>query len=256
MGGDGQMSKIAKRFDIRTFSQSALPYLESVLEKNHSELEKLADHLTQDVQAGKSLFVFGSGHSALQALELYHRAGGPSYVIPVVGESFMPTAGPTFVRVLERTEGCANVFLKRAQPKSGEMIWIFSYSGINPAVVDLALEAQRMKLFTVAWTGLEHSRAVPSRHSSGKKLFEICDQVIDCGGVVGDAVVSVNSTTSVGPLSTLGGVFLAHSVLTAVNGQLENSGVHCTYTSVNTPEGEKKNKKLEEMARQRDPLLR
>ena len=244
--------------DVLAYARVALPHLESLVSLNRLEMENLSTRIVQDVTAGKSLFIFGSGHSALLPLELYHRAGGPSFVIPLVLEALLPCAGPPLVRILERTEGCAKMILSRGQPQPGEMIWIMSQSGINAAGIDMALEAKKRGLYSVAFTSLTHSRAVASRHSSGKKLFEVCDAVMDLGGVVGDAAVPVSAATgvAVGPLSSLGAIFLAHSILAPAMSQVEGRGVRCVYTSVNTPEGELRNRKLEEVAKVRDPLLR
>jgi uncharacterized phosphosugar-binding protein len=250
------MSKLQNPVNLDSYSSVALPHLEKVLKKNQDVLKRIQERLVGDVRARKSLFVFGSGHSALLPLEVYHRAGGASFVIPLVADFLLPSAGPPVVRLMERTAGSATFLLNRAQPRPGEMLWLASQSGINSTVVDMALEAKRRNLFTVAFTSVTHSQAVPSRHSSNQKLYEICDEVVDWGGFVGDAAVSVNSDVSVGPLSSLTGIFLAHSVLSATMSQLENEGVRCAYTSVNTPEGEKRNLELEEVAKVRDPLLR
>jgi uncharacterized phosphosugar-binding protein len=243
-------------YTLKTYSEVALPHLKEILEKNLPVLERLQKQLVQDVKAGKNLFVFGSGHSALLALELYHRAGGPSFLIPLVAEYLLPTAGPSVVRFLERMPGSASFLLNRAQLREGEMIWLVSQSGINAAVVDLALEAKKRKLRTVAFTSVPHSQTVPSRHPSGQKLYEICDEVVDWGGGVGDAVIRLNETVAVGPLSTLSGVFLAHSLLSAVIAELNLLGIVCSYTSVNTPQGERQNQQVEMLAKVRDPLLR
>lgn len=250
------MKKSKKTFGIKTYSTVALPHLESILDQNLKVLESIVDRVVSNVQAGRSLFIFGSGHSALLPLEVYHRAGGPSFVIPLVADYLLPTAGPPVVRILERTPGIATVLLNRAQPKPGEMVWIISQSGINGAVVDFALEARRRKLHTVAFTSLNHSRSVPSRHPSQKKLFQVCHEVVDLCGAVGDAAVTINPTLSVGPLSSLSGVFLFHSILTSATGRLEQAGVHCVYQSVNTIQGEIRNRKIEKIAQLRDPLLR
>jgi uncharacterized phosphosugar-binding protein len=248
--------RISNDLDVRLYSQVAISHLQSILEKNDTVLKQLAGQLVKDVQSERSLFVFGSGHSSILPLELYHRAGGPSFVIPLVADYLLPVAGPPVVRVMERTSGSANFLLKRAQPNAGEMIWIASQSGINAAVVDLALEAKRMKLRTVAFTSVIHSRTVPSRHPSKKKLFEVCDDVVDWGGMRGDAALSATPSVSTGPLSSLSGIFLAHSILSAAMIHLERNGFRCTYTSVNTPQGELRNRKLEKIAQLRDPLLR
>ena len=136
------------------------------------------------------------------------------------------------------------MLLNRIEPKEGEMIWISSQSGINAAVVDFAMEAKRRKLHPVAFTSVVHSKAVHSRHPSGKRLFEVCDEVVDLGGAAGDACVQIGESKAgeallAGPLSTLGAILLGHSILVAAMAKLEASGHRCTYTSVNTPEGER-----------------
>jgi uncharacterized phosphosugar-binding protein len=241
---------------VRSYLEVAAPHLEGAIQRNESVLKQIVDQLVSDVQNGKSLFVFGSGHSAIFPMEMFHRAGGASFVIPVVADYLLPTAGPSVVRVLERTAGTANILLDRVQPEKGEMIWISSQSGINAAVVDFAMEASRRGLKTVAFTSVAHSSAVPSRHSSGKRLYEVCDHVVDFGGYVGDACVKLSDQLAAGPLSTLTSVLLGHSILVAACAELEKRGVGCVYTSVNTPEGEKRNKALEVLAKKRDYLLR
>ncbi|OFZ77670.1 MAG: hypothetical protein A3K03_05345, partial [Bdellovibrionales bacterium RIFOXYD1_FULL_44_7] len=223
---------------------------------NQKVMTRLSSRIVDDVKKGRSLLVFGSGHSSLFPLELYHRAGGASFIIPLVADYLMPQAGPPVVRTLERTPGVANILLNRVEPKYGEMIWIVSQSGINGAVVDFALEAKRKGLFAVAFTSLVHSKAVKSRHPSGKKLFEVCDEVVDLGGRVGDAAVPLSKDLKAGPLSTLGCAMLGHSIIVAALAELEDQGVRCVYTSVNTPDGEFRNHEIEERAKRRDPLLR
>ncbi len=241
---------------VKDYSKTAVPHLAQSVERNEKVMEELVELLVKDVKAGKSLFAFGSGHAAIFTMELYHRAGGCSFLVPVFADYLLPTAGPPVVRVLERTAAAANMMLARAEPKPGEMIWIASQSGINTAVVDFALEAKRMGLFTVAFTSVTHSSQVPSRHSSGKRLYEVCDRTVDLGGYRGDACLDLAPEVRGGPLSSLTSILLGHSILTAVCARLEAEGVRCTYTSVNTPEGEARNKSIEKTAMLRDPLLR
>lgn len=245
----------APEADIYSYGNIAIPHLEQSLRRNEAVLNRLSGRIVRDVKAGRSLFVFGSGHSAIFPLELYHRAGGASFVIPIVADYLMPQAGPPVVRALERTPGVANMLLDRARPRKGEMVWICSQSGINSAVVDFALEARKKGLVPVAFTSRVHSSAVNSRHPSGKRLFEVCDEVVDFGGVVGDACVPIGRDVLAGPLSTLTAVLLGHSILVAASAELESRGVRCVYTSVNTPEGEKRNRSLEVEAGRRDILL-
>jgi uncharacterized phosphosugar-binding protein len=241
---------------LNAYSKPALANLKKSLTKNSKVMKSLAQEIVKDVSAGRSLFVFGSGHSGLVPLELFHRAGGASFIVPLTYGGLLPSAGPAAVREFERTPKAADFLLDQSSIRAGEMLWIFSNSGINSSVVDFALTAKNRGIRTVAFTSLVHSKKVPARHPAGKKLFEVCDKTVDLGGVVGDASVPVTKTLSAGPLSNLTGTFLAHSIVVAAVLELEKKGHHCVYTSVNTPEGESRNKDLENAARKRDPLLR
>lgn len=251
------VKKQKRDITLSTYRETAIPHLVSVLEKNKKTLSKVTTRLVKQVKAKGSLYVAGSGHSTIFALELYHRAGGPSFVIPVIPDYLIPTvSGPSVVRVLERTSGTLSVALRQAQPRAGEMIWICSQSGINPSIVDLALESKKQGLTVVAFTSVSHSQAVESRHESGKRLFEVSDEVIDLYGVQGDAAIEVAPHVKAGPLSSLTAIFLAHSILLPVLSLLEKQGVRCTYTSVNTREGDLRNRKIEAQASKRDWRLR
>jgi uncharacterized phosphosugar-binding protein len=247
---------MSDQITVKSYAQGAIPHLEKVVAQNEKVMEGLAARLARDVPQGKHLLVFGSGHSVIFAMELYHRAGGAAFVLPLFGEYLMPSAGPSVVRVLERTPGVVRPILDRAMPQAGEMIWIASQSGINSASVDMALEAKARGLHTVAFTSVPHSSSVKSRHPGGKRLFEVCDEVVDLGGKAGDASVELAPGLMGGPLSTLGSVILGHSILVAATARLERAGHRCVYTSVNTADGESRNREIEERAKTRDYLLR
>lgn len=241
---------------VNTYWSVAGPHLDRLVQENRKVMEQLAELIFRNVKKGQSLFVFGSGHSSLFPMELYHRAGGVSFIIPLVAEFLLPSAGPPFVRALERTTGIAPLLLQRAEPKKGEMIWIASQSGINGAVIDMALAAKERGLKTVAFTSVVHSSSVQSRHPSKRRLFEICDYVVDLGGKAGDAAIPLNNNVAAGPLSSLGMITLGHSILVAAASKLEKQKIRCVYTSVNTPDGEKRNRDIEGKARIRDFFLR
>ena len=68
---------------------------------------------------------------------------------------------------------------------------IFSHSGLNAVTLDIAVgaNAQGMKLIGV--TSVPHSSATPSRHSCGKRLFELADGVIDTDVPLRDASIEI-----------------------------------------------------------------
>ena len=79
--------------DVTSYSEVAIPHLERILRAGSKVMEGIAERIVRDVKGGKSLLVFGSGHSGIFPLELYHRAGGASFVIPIVADYLLPTAG-------------------------------------------------------------------------------------------------------------------------------------------------------------------
>lgn len=242
-----------------SYPQKVLELLPSVLQKNEPVLKRIASRVVEKVRAGNFLLVAGSGHSAIFAMELYHRAGGPSFVLPVVPEKVLPLFGPALAREAERKADSMLPALMRMKPKAGEMLWICSQSGINASIVELALEAKRLGLEVVAFTSVAHSSSVASRHSSGKKLMDASDEVVDLGGVPGDALIPLAGKAtglgSVGPFSTLSAMLQAHAILSEACLELEAAGTRCVYTSVNTAGGEQRNQELEAAASLRDDRL-
>src|SRR5262245_19548324 len=105
----------------KDYGALALEHLENIRARNQKTIEKIARQVEKDVAAGRSLLVFGSGHSSIFPMELHHRAGGASFVIPLVADYLLPTAGPPIVRLFERSTHAADAILARARPKRGEM---------------------------------------------------------------------------------------------------------------------------------------
>lgn len=173
-------------------------------EKNRATLEKLGPIIGKSLADGGILHTFGSGHSDIIAREIIGRAGGLVCISGIQD----PTGG-----FIENLNGYGAVLGERYARfygmKPGEVIIVISNSGKNASPIEVALEAQKRGLTVVAVTCMAMSRETPSQHSSGKKLYEIADYVLDNNGVSGDAIVPVpNSDVKAGPTSTLTGAIL------------------------------------------------
>ena len=88
-------------------------------------------------------------------------------------------------------EGLAAYALKRSCVKPGDALVIGSVSGKSAAVVDLALAAKEMGLIVVAMTSVAYSSSVASLHSSGKRLFECADYVLDNCAPPGEGMLEI-----------------------------------------------------------------
>jgi uncharacterized phosphosugar-binding protein len=77
----------------------------------------------------------------------------------------------------------------------------------------MAMKAKQQGLNTIAITSMEQSKKYPSRHSSGKKLFQIADLVIDNCVPTGDGVMSINDLL-IGPASSVLGMIIVNIIST------------------------------------------
>jgi uncharacterized phosphosugar-binding protein len=74
--------------------------------------------------------------------------------------------------------------------------------------------AKQRGIPVVAITSLAHSRGTTSRHSSGKKLYEIADVVIDNHCPKGDALIHLEGLRiPVGAGSGIAGMFILQAII-------------------------------------------
>ena len=174
----------------------------------NEELEAIIEagvKIGQTIADGKIFHVFGSGHSDLVATDCHLRAGGLACANRITD----PTRGHA-----ERVENYGKSLVERYDLQASEVIVIISNSGRNPAPIDIAIHARERGLTVIAITSLEHSRSVTSRHSSGKKLFDVADIVVDNHVRLGDACVEVRpGFPMTGAVSTVFGAILLNMIL-------------------------------------------
>ena len=183
------------------------------------------------------VYLLGSGHSLAVAMEGYYRAGGLAPVDVIYD--------PTFGRA-ERVEGYAETILKSYNIPSGAVVVIISNSGRNAVPIETALWCRERGITTVAITSLAHSKSVSSRHSSGKRLLEIADIVIDNCGMPGDAILEIEGLPGRAcPTSGIAGMFIIESVIAQTIENLIESGERPpVYVSMNVEGGDEANQWL------------
>ena len=201
----------------------------------HRAAEAVADALADD----KDFLLFGSGHSALVAHDAAGRAGG---LLPALHVEDVAHGDA------ERIEGVAKVILGRYDLRAGSVIVVISKSGINAVPIEIAMLAKDRGLTVVAITSLSHSQSVPSRHSSGKKLYELADIVIDTHGVPGDAAVELpGGALKSGAVSTLLGSAIVQAITVQAAALLAERGIKPpVLISANLPGGDEHNRALVE----------
>jgi uncharacterized phosphosugar-binding protein len=186
-------------------------------------LEEAARLVAASVAAGGVLHLFGAGHSQLLALDAYARAGGLACVHPILDPALSPAAGLQ-VSPVERAEGRAAAILEGEDLRAGEVAVVVSNSGVNAVPVEVALGCRDRGLRVVALTNLEQAKATAPRHSSGARLHELADVVIDNRCPPGDAALELASGTRVAPLTTVVGAAVVAALCARVAELLEQQG--------------------------------
>ena len=114
-----------------------------------------------------------------------------------------------------------------------------SVSGTNLLVIELAIQARARGVAVVAVTGADFSGELASSHSSGKRLFEVADVVLDNCVPYGDAALAIAGLdTPVAAWSGLAGAALMWAVTAGIIERCVAAGVvPSIYTSYNLPGG-------------------
>lgn len=173
-----------------------------------------ADLLVRVHRDGRRIHVFGSGHSALLALDICVRAGALATFNPLMVPGLLPSDYPHLrSSSLERISGIAAAVLDTAAVSAGDCMIVISNSGRNAVPVEMAIESHARGLSVIAVTGLATATVEASRHSSGRRLHELADVVIDTHTPYGDAAVTAEGLpVPVGPLSTVLGSAALHAL--------------------------------------------
>ncbi|HTU01615.1 MAG TPA: sugar isomerase domain-containing protein [Candidatus Sulfotelmatobacter sp.] len=233
-----------------TYYERANGLLARARESNAPVIARLAPHIGQSIARGGVVHTFGSGHSELVSREIIGRAGGLVCVTGIID----PTGG-----FAENLPGYGEMLAARYDRQyrldPGETVIVVSYSGKNASPIDVALYAKAKGLTVAALTCVAMSKATPSQHPSGRRLFEVADHVLDNCGVPGDAVVEVAGGLSAGPTSTLVGCSILNWLMLAVAEWLRSNGHPLpVLRSQNTPGAIEHNREL--AARYRGRLSR
>lgn len=209
-------------------------------------IEKAADVIAGAVANGGVVHLFGTGHSHMLGEEVFYRAGGLVPVNTIFEPSLMLHDGPAKSSRLERLSGFARCILDETSTKSGEPIIIISNSGINAVPVEMALEAKTRDLVVIALTSVAASMTLPPRHSSGKRLYELADIVLDNYVPHGDALVQPKGVPQkTGAASTIAGAIILNAVMVRAIEKLAGEGGEVpVFMSSNVPGGTEHNARL------------
>jgi uncharacterized phosphosugar-binding protein len=221
-------------------------------------IRRAAVLMADSIAAGRWVHTFGCGHATIPVEEMYPRIGGfvgfhPMVELPLT--FFTRIVGEMGVRqfvFLEGVEGYGDRIMEGYDFDPRDTMWIFSHSGINAVNIDVAIRAKKLGMKVVACGSEEGFRTRPSRHSSGKKLFDIADVVVDnCTDAVDASVPIQNHQDKIGPVSTMAFVSLVWLIIMTVAENLVERGVKLSiHPSHNVPGDTTAHERLEAALRE------
>ncbi len=175
--------------------------------------------------------LFGTGHSRIPIEEIFPRHGSYPGWHPIVELSMtfhtqvVGANGQRQAMFIEKMEGLAEEILKNFVFRPYDIFIIFSNSGVNNVVVEMALGAKQRGMKVIAVVSRDHTDATPVRHKSGLKLTDVADLTLDNCTPSGDALVTVDGLEyPVGPGSTVGYALLVNALKSRVAELLTERG--------------------------------
>lgn len=217
---------------------AAADYFDRTIERLHrlretqsQEIERAAELCAVRIARGGLIFCFGSGHSRMMCEEMTPRQGGFVGFYALVEQALSNHSaiiGPNGLRGplhLEKIDGYAEEILRSFRFGPHDAFIIISTSGIRPLIVEMALGVKERGMPVIAVVSREHSEATRASHSSGRKLIDIADIVLDNQCPPGDCISELDGLEwRTGPVSTVTGGMLMNMLRVAVAEQLLQLG--------------------------------
>lgn len=202
-----------------TYFEQAIDLLHELRRTQAPVIQEAAELCADRIARGGLIFLFGNGHSRMMCEEMTPRQGGyPGFValVELALSNHAAIVGSNGLRAplyLENYEGYAEQILRSFHFGPHDGLIVISTSGIRPVVVEAAMGAQKRGMAVIAIVSRAHCEAARAAHSSGKKLIDCADLVIDNMCPPGDCVVELEGLEwRTGPVSTITGAMIINMI--------------------------------------------
>ena len=193
----------------------------------------------------RPIHIFDSGH--LISHEFIDRTGGLAAYTALTFAGTLSRGNPwvnSHRRPVDQSGEASARFLtewviEQGTLQPGDPLIISSVSGTSGAVVELARQARQHGLTVIALTAVEFSSALAPLHSSGMRLHQSADIVLDNRAPNGDAALTVDGVEPmVAAWSGIAGAALMWAVTVGIVERCAFLGIQPTiYSSYNLPGG-------------------
>lgn len=191
------MKGVGKLLAFETYLEKIETILERIKTEQGKNILKAANLMADCISKGGLVHLFGSGHSVIPVLDAFPRYGSFIGFNPLTDPRLMwfsptgPASAPGLL-LIERKEGYIEDGFLRYQPIArGDVLVVYSHGGVNAAPVEAALYGKKAGATVIAVLSMQNQSLANPTHSSGKKLSDIADVIIDNCVPPEDAVVEL-----------------------------------------------------------------
>ncbi|GKX35698.1 MAG: hypothetical protein MnENMB40S_33160 [Rhizobiaceae bacterium MnEN-MB40S] len=214
-----------------SYFETLIGRLQTVADTQGDAIEAAAEICAEAIMNDKLVFTFGTGHGSFAAMEMFPRTGTVTGFRPIVESTMISfhrvlgDGGARQYRFIHSREGYGDAILSSHQLLEGDAMLIFSHSGLNAVTLDIAVGAKERGMKVIGVTSVPHSSSTPSRHSCGKRLYELADVVIDTGVPKGDAGLEIEGLKGrVGATSTSIAIAIGQAINAATAQKMMDKG--------------------------------
>lgn len=192
--------------------------MNGVVEKAYSTQENnimnAADILTDCTKNGGIIHLFSTGHSSLLTEDVFWRAASLANTHAIFESSVAGINEITKTSKIEKIEGIGQILVDYNHVNKPDVMICISNSGNNAVTNDVAIACKERGVPVIAFTNVEYADQLTTQHSSGKKLKDLADLVIDNCSMIGDAAVSIDGMDiKVGATSTIPVVYMLQGLM-------------------------------------------
>ncbi len=208
------------------FFEGIKSIFEEVRSTQGANIERAAELIADSVVKDGVVHVFGTGHSNAIAEEVFGRANTLAPVNQVVDLSLAGSVNTVQSFYTERVEGIGVLIFEHVRAQPQDVFLVISNSGRNAVPIEFAMAAKEHGHKVIVETCVEFSLSQASRHSSGKRLLDYADVVLDNRTPFADMVVRVEGMKpGLGSASGIAGSLLVHAVLVEAAMKIKENGI-------------------------------
>jgi uncharacterized phosphosugar-binding protein len=214
------------------FFDETVRLLQELRRTQAEAIQRAAELCADRIIRGGLVFLFGNGHSRMMCEEMTPRQGCYAGFVALVETALSNHAaiiganGLRTVLYLENYEGYAERILRSFHFGPHDALIVISTSGIRPVAVEMAMGARARELPVIAIVSKAHCERAKAAHSSGKKLTDCADLVIDNLCPPGDCVLELEGLEwRTGPVSTITGAMIINMIRCAAAESMLQRGV-------------------------------